>query len=80
MLIKVRYLFISSLFVDDFICYYFNYVLIIILVCCIADSNMNISFPDFEDFGYIGDPCISGDKSISGGLYYRCHSFVFDPM
>ena len=49
---------------NDFSCYYFNYVLIIFLVCCIADSIMNISFPDFDDFGYLDDPFISGDKSI----------------
>ena len=47
-------------------------------MCGIADSN--IFFPDFEDFSYVGDPCISGDKSILGGLLYRCHSLVFDPM
>ena len=58
---------ILNLFVDYFICYYFNYVLIIFLVCCIADRIMNISFQDFEDFSYMDDPFISGDKSFLKG-------------
>ena len=82
LMIEFRYFIILNLFVNNFICFYFNYVLIIFLVCCIADSIINISFPDFEDFGYIGDPFISGDKSILKGLFYRCHYFVYvlDPM
>ena len=64
LMIDCRYFIILNWFVNDFSCYYLNYVLIIFLVCCIVDSIMNISFPDFDDFGYLDDPFISGDKLI----------------
>ena len=67
LMIDFRYFIILNLFVNDFICYHFNYVLIIFLVCCIAGRIMNISFPDFEDFSYMDDPFISGDKSFLKG-------------
>ena len=50
---------IVNLFIVLFVSY-FNYILIMIVFSCVTGSI----FPDFDGFGYMDDPSISGSLSI----------------
>ena len=58
--------------------FYFNYILIMFLSCIASQVVSWISsLPDFDDFGWMDNPCICGSESILQELFSRCRYLIY---